>query len=167
LLEDFNQFINDSNNKNFFSYIKMFHPESIFVILDSDFARLNIVRKYSGRIPIFSTSIERESYGLICKIDQSEEILSPKDFVRKYTKPLFIMGIGLYGQLFIKDVRIFEKLKMAEEHTNYHSPIIIFGSPREEKLATIHGLFDLYINNTDPSAFLKLDYVISNVVISN
>lgn len=159
---ELNNFLSDEENKRSLSHIKEYSPENFIVIQDSEFTRKNIERRYKGRVNIFSCSIEKLNYSFICKVDQTFEEYSAKDIIKKIRKPMIITGLGLYGELFIKELRMFEKIDNIGE--NNRIPIIIYGSPRHEKIDKIKKLIDLYIENIEPEALLKLDAVFSLVL---
>ncbi len=148
--------------KKFLEYFESYKPENFFVIQDSELARKSIERRYKGRFSVFSCEIQKSEYSFFCSIDQTLEKYSAKDIVKKTTKPLIITGLGLYGEMFIKEIRMFEKVDNTQDKGRI--PIVIYGSPKEEKIEKLQNLIDLYINNLDVDAFLKLDIVFSGFV---
>lgn len=158
-------FINDKKNIESFNKIKNYHPENFLIIQDSEFTRKNIARIYLSRLHIYTASIEKNNYSFLCRLDLTGESFSAQEIIKKFNKLLIITGIGLYGEIFIKDIRMFEKIAGIKEENRI--PLIIFGSPKEEKLKKIEGLYDLYINNIEPDHFSKFNWLVNNVFISS
>ncbi len=158
-------FINNPDNITIFKRIINYHPENVLLIQDSEFARKNIARLYLSKLNIYTASIEKDYYSFFCRFDSNNEKFTAKELLKKYKKLAIITGIGLYGEIFIKDIRIFEKISNVLEKD--FIPIIIFGSPKEEKIKKIAGLYDIYINNTELESLSKLDWLINNVFISS
>jgi hypothetical protein len=156
---ELNEFLNDTKIKEFLSFLKSYKPENTFIIQDSEFTRKNIARRYSARFNIFTASIEKEGYSIVCKIDQTNEYYSPKNIINRFNKPLLITGIGLYGEMFIKEFRVLEKITYISSEKA--APIIVYGSPKYEKLDKIRNLFNLFIDSTDAMAIRKLDWIFS------
>ena len=156
---DFNGFINDVNVKEFLSYLKNYQPENSFIIQDSEFTRKNIARRYSLKFNIFSSSIEKSGYSIVCKIDLTGDSFTAKELLKKYNKPLVITGMGLYGEMFIKELRLYEKIQNISNEKK--SPVIIYGSPGMDKLNRIKNLYDLFIDNTENNSVKKLDWIFS------
>ncbi|HOJ63546.1 MAG TPA: hypothetical protein PLE45_03895 [Spirochaetota bacterium] len=158
-------FINNKKNIEAFERIKKYSPHVFLIIQDSEFTRKNLARIYLSKLNIYTASIEKDNYSFFCKLDLNGEKFSAKDIIKKYKKLLIITGIGLYGETFIKDIRMFEKIMKISG--NDRIPIIIFGSPKEEKLKRIEGLYDFYINNTEDDWLSKFDWVVNNIFISS
>jgi hypothetical protein len=156
---DINEFINDDKIKNFINYLKNYQPENSFIIQDSEFTRRNIARRYSANFNIYSSSIEKKGYSLVCKNDLTAEYFTAKELLKHFSKPLIITGMGLYGEMFIKELRLYEKILNIP--ADKKAPIIIYGSPGQEKLEKIKNLYDLYIDNTDIVSVKKLDWIFS------
>lgn len=154
-------FINNQENINLIKRIRDYSPQNILLIQDSEFSRKNIARTYLSKLNIYTGSIEKDHYSFFCKIDQNNEKFTASDLFKKYKKLVIITGIGLYGEIFIKDIRIFEKILLINEKER--TPIIIFGSPKKEKLKRIQGIYDLYIDNTELQAFAKLDWLLNKI----
>ena len=160
--KELNQFLNDETTKKFFVYVSDYKPETFIVIQDSEFTRKSIARRYKGRFNISSCNIEKVNYSFVCRFDQTNEVYQPKELIKKIKKPLIITGLGLYGEIFIKEIRLFEKINNVPE--NSRIPIIIYGSPKQEKLDRISNLFDIFIDNTTTDSLMKLDLTFSMVI---
>lgn len=160
----FDNFINNEKNILAFKRIKEYKPEDILVILDSEFTRKNISRQFSTKLHLWSATIEKKGYSFYCQIDSTAENYLARDIIKNLKKPLIITGIGLYGEVFIKELRMYEKISKIE-NTN-RVPIIIYGSPKNEKLEKLNAFYDLYINNTTPASLRQLEWLINNVFIS-
>jgi len=157
-----NGFINGERNNAIFKKIVEYAPIDIFLLLDSEFARRNLSRRFSVKVRILSASIEKRNYSFFCRLDSTMEEFTPKEIIDKYSKPMIITGIGLYGEMFIKEIRLLEKIKNIPDEKR--TPIVIFGSPKPEKLEKIRGLFDLFIDNTAENSIENLERLISRAV---
>jgi len=157
-----NGFINGERNNAIFKKIVEYAPIDIFLLLDSEFARRNLSRRFSVKVRILSASIEKRNYSFFCRLDSTMEEFTPKELIDKYSKPMIITGIGLYGEMFIKEVRLLEKIKNIPDEQR--TPIVIFGSPKPEKLAKINGLYDLFIDNTAENSIENLERLINSAV---
>ncbi|HOV15472.1 MAG TPA: hypothetical protein PK771_14390 [Spirochaetota bacterium] len=157
-----NDFLADEDVRRVLNYITQYKPENFLVIQDSEFTRKSIERRYKGRFNIFSCGIEKSDYSFFCRVDQTYEEYTARDIIKKIKNPLIITGLGLYGELFIKELRMFEKIDNNPE--NQRIPVVIYGSPKKEKIEKLKNLIDLYIENLEPDALLKLDAVFSVVL---
>jgi hypothetical protein len=153
--------LNEKAIQDFFVYLKNYKPENSFIIQDSEFTRKNITRRYSVRLNIWSCSVEKVNYSISCKIDQTGNKYTPKELLNSFKKPFLITGIGLYGEMFIKELRLYEKI--INTNPENRTPIIIFGSPKKEKLERIKNFYDILIDNTESNSLRKLDWIFSLV----
>jgi len=161
--KEFNEFINNRSIVDQVDKIVQYRPEAILILLDSEFTRRTIYYKYSHMMPFLSGSLEKNSYSIVCSIDQTDDNYGARELLQKYNKPLLITGIGLYGQMFIRDVRMFERVTGPEVD---RCPIVLMGSPRPEKIESLQGQYDLIINNLCDDVFLKLDWILAKVIQS-
>ncbi len=152
----------DAAEKKVLNQIKEYRPENFMIIQDSEFTRKSVERRYKGRFNIFSCGIEKRNYSFICKFDQTGEEYNAKEILKKIKKPLIITGLGLYGELFIKELRMYEKIEGVPLEKRI--PIVIFGSPKIEKIEKIRNLIDFYIDNLDIEALKKLDAFFSEAL---
>ncbi|HNZ25914.1 MAG TPA: hypothetical protein PK385_04290 [Spirochaetota bacterium] len=159
---DLNNFMGRGKNNVIFKKIVEYAPVDIFLLLDSEFARRNLSRKFSVKARVLSASIEKRNYSFFCKLDSTMEEVAPKELIGNYSKPMIITGMGLYGEMFIKEIRLLEKIKNIPDERR--APIVIFGSPRPEKLDKIRGLFDLFIDNTVENSIEVLERLIESSV---
>jgi len=132
--------------------------DNIFLFLDSSFSRLSLVKSYTGEVPLKTGELKLFHQEVLAYLDQMPLEFRGADFFFYYPRPLFITGIGLYGERFIKEIRAHEKKAGLAP-----SPIILYGSPKKEKKERIADKIDLHIDTRKPSAVQQLIYVLNQV----
>lgn len=138
--------------------IKEYNPNSLFLFQDSSFSRLSIVKSYAGSISLNTGELKKTKNKILAYLDQLPLEFRGQDFAYYYSRPVFITGIGLYGEAFIEDIRNYEA-----KNKDQHSPIILYGSPRDEKMKRISKFIDFFIDTRKPSAVQQLIYLINQL----
>ncbi|WP_028974069.1 hypothetical protein [Spirochaeta cellobiosiphila] len=143
---------------NFIDTLKEGKPDNIFLLLDSAFSRLSISKSYTGDIPLRTGELKMAYGDVRAFLDHLPLEFRGEDFFFFYPKPVFITGMGLYGEEFINELRQYEAKEGREPST-----IILFGSPRIEKTERLSAHIDWHIDIRKTTAIHQLIYLLNHL----